>query len=211
MPVSLPVLNNYFKQWLESKVRIDAWSLESPSVLVTKISNREYAANTAVMFPPIKVEYEPTATGIYAKAEFHFRIQYRFNKKLEYHQVPINSCSAILNNLYLEAVNNPTNINKSIRLISTPTDGIDIYINEPDEEGRDWIVTINPQFYTEFKAAIADDSDLNPVDPNPPIFPITQFAIAIYRSDLGIPEPSEPTTYDLDRSYQLSILNEGIT
>lgn len=210
MSVSLPVLNRYFKEWLESRVRIDDWSLEVPSVLVTKIDGRDYAANTAVQFPPIKVEFEPTSTGIYAKAEFHFRIQYRFNKNLEYHQVPINSCCAILNNLYLTAVNSPTNIHPSIKLIQTPTDGIDVFINEPDEQGQDWIVTLNPQFYTEFKAAIADDFDLNPPSDGGSTTPINQFAIAIYRSDLGTPDPSKPSTYDLDRRYTFSVINGNI-
>lgn len=210
MAVSLPVLNNYFKQWLQSKVRIDSWSLEAPSILVTKIFDREFAANTAVQFPPIKVEYEPTSTGIYARAEFHFRIQYRFDRNLEYHQVPINSCSAILNNLYLSAVTYPASINRSIKFISTPTDGIDIFVNEPDDLGKDWIVTINPQFYTEFKAELADDSDLNPIDPNPPLYPISQFSIAIYRSDLGTPNPSNPSTFDLDRRYELTVINGSL-
>ena len=204
MSISLPGMNTVIKSWLNSRVRVDRWSLDTPSVLSTKSGALFYPANTAVQFPPTKVEFEKTAFGLYCRAEFHFRIVYRITSQISFDLLPISAACAIVNNLYYDAVINPAAIDESIVLLKTPPDGIDIQVSDPEEESKDWLVFLNPEFYVEFKAAKADDSVFNPPKPIDPVITLTGLDLGIYRTDLDFDiKIKRPTTFNLDRRYRL--------
>jgi hypothetical protein len=204
MAVSLPTMHGLLKTWLSDRVRIDKWTLEMPSVLATEIDGESYPANTAVQFPPIRVEFERTQFGLYCRAEFHFRIAYRLPKTLAYHELPIGAATAILNNLYYDAVVTPAEISEAIVTLTTPPDGVDIQVSDPQQESKDWILMLSLQFYIEFKAIKADDSEFNPPNTDPPPTPITRLDLGIYRGDINF-DVDDPATFDLDRSYSLQL------
>lgn len=206
MSISLPALNTKLKEWLNSSIRIDAWSLDMPSVIASKAGSVYYPANTAVQFPPLSVEFEKTSFGLYCRAEFNFRIVYRVSKQIKFNDLPVNSACAVVNNLYYDAVVNPAIISDSIVTLTTPKDGIDIQISDPEEESKDWLLFLNPQFYVEFKANKADDSLFNPPKPIKSIVPITKLDLIIYRSDLDL-DVTNPASFDLDRLYHLDVDN----
>jgi hypothetical protein len=201
MASSLPGMNESVKQWVNRVVRIDNWTLDMPSVLKTKKGSVYYPANTAVQFPPTAVEFEKTAFGLTCRAEFTFRIVYRVSSQLKFDEIPVNSACAVINNLYYDAVVNPAIISDSIVTLKTPADGIDLQINDPQEEGNDWLLFLNPQFYIEFKASRAADDFNPPLDIDPKV-PITKLDIAIYRGDIDF-DVTNSDTFNLDRLYHL--------
>jgi hypothetical protein len=204
MPISLPDMNSALKNWLNSSVRIDRWTLNMPSTVAVKQSDVYYLANSAVQFPPSTVEFEKNGFGLCCRAEFNFRIVYRAPGKLAFDDLPISAACGLLNNLYYDAVVNPAIISDSIITLTTPKDGVDIQISDPEEEGKDWLIFLNPQFYVEFKAAKATIT-FDPPKPVDPVIDIKQLDIAIYRGDLNF-DVTNTDTFNLDRIYHLKDL-----
>lgn len=165
MPTSLTVLHTALRNWLDSKIRIDKWALEEPSTLATRINNQNYPSNSAVLYPATSVRFTRSQFGALCEADFFCKIQYRFSKSLTYDHLPIALAQGVLNNLYLYALTESSDISDSIRSVSTPDIGTDVVVRPVGDSGSDWLVILQPAFRILFDVDFADLGQLQPGAP----------------------------------------------
>jgi hypothetical protein len=117
-------------------------------------------------------------------AELEFAVAYRFDKALKYDDLPLNSLSNLVNNIYFRAVTNPADLSESIKELRTPDTGLDVHVGKSDKPDSDWFVTLILNFYITYRAALGDVDDLQGgVDDSG--FNFTSLNIGIYRAHIG--------------------------
>jgi hypothetical protein len=183
--VALGTLQDNIRDWLDSKVRVDGWTVDNPVNVGTYINQTPYPSNASVVLPPRRISYEESPFGMMGQAQLGFKIEYRFHKSLKYDDLPIAPLANLLNNVYFSAVTQPQDINSNIRSLSTPDDGVDMSVGRLGDTDADWIVTLKIDFYVTFKAALGSLDGIQPGDDdNSPVI-VNRIDIGVHRAAIG--------------------------
>lgn len=186
MAASLNTIHQSLKNWLTSLVRVDKWTLDDPSTLVTTISDKSYPANSARFKGAERIRFYRDASGSMCEADFTFHILYRFTGGLPYHALPIFTAEGILNNLYYRALTSWKDIHPAVREITTPDVGLDVVVRPIRQENNDdWVVIIQPAFRVKFSVEMATVGDLQPEFPEAPVYEFQSLNVGIYRGEMG--------------------------
>lgn len=186
----LSVLKAQVHRWFTQQVRVDDWSLDVPSTLVTYIDGQLYPANTGTQVPIRDISIkENLGVGAYVMTMvLPYAVRYRFTNALSEHEVPVNELSTLYTNTVISWLQKGTQLDPDILnagiagIIESP-----IIVSRTEDTGNDWLVYLLFEFSIECIIDPEVVSSIQPLDPNntdPPPIDVNEIRFGLWRSKM---------------------------
>lgn len=143
-------LRQTIRTWLGNQIRIDKWSVETPSQVVRVINNVAYPANVALE-SPVKDVYVSDSTFVNGYRSIHcvlpYAIQYRFSHQLKIDDLPQSPITALYFNVIADWLLKGTKLSEDILRTGT-TDIVEspIIVSRMGDASSDWLITLLFEF-----------------------------------------------------------------
>lgn len=208
--MSMKLLREGIRTWLNSMVRIDVWDLDAPRNVPTVINGTRYPANCAVEIPVKDLSLKREAGYTEADGRFTYGLMYRFSGKAAKHQLPVSAVENLIMFLSEYAIVNPSVLWEDILGLEVENVSSPVGINRVEGEDQDWLIIGRLEMRIKFVANAVNlpggfDNLQSPVLTQPPApLVINQIQTGLYRAKFPV-NPDDPTTYVKDQTIKLDI------
>ena len=208
--MSVRILRNNIRAWIERFVSIQSWDLDVPPnvarVMAVEGVDKRFPANCAIELPVRDLITRKGVGEIEAEALLQYLILYRFSGNMSKHQLPMGAVELVVNYLCERAARYPGEIWEDIIGIDTEMVNDVAGLGRVEGEDGDWLIIAKPEFRIKFISRAQEDIETNgvlqpPIGVIDPPVEFTSLTIAVNRSDS--PVTTEPDTFILDRLLEI--------
>ena len=213
--MSIRILRNNLRAWIEGKISIQSWDLDVPPNVARVMSvagvDKRFPANCAIELP-VRDLIARKGTGqmageIECEALFQYLIIYRYSGNMAKAQLPMGAVELVVNYLCERAARYPGEIWEDVTSIETEMVNDVAGLGRVQGEDGDWLIIAKPEFRIKFISRAQEDIETNGTL-QPPIGEVdtpinfTRLNLKVNRSDSPI--TTEPNTYILDRLLEIT-------
>lgn len=194
------------KDWLSSKIRIDAWDLDEPRSLFHPSSTTQLAvpSMTAIQYPVKDLRYERDGIRtIFGNGAFSYSFVYRYSGLMTAEQLPTQRVEALAQFVHASALLELAGCD-GIRQVVPEIEEFPIMFSRMDDDQSDWLVYFNLVMRVQFALTEFDlPPEFSPVGSTPDTeLPIDEVSLKIYRAFSGF-DADVPADSTLDANIIL--------
>lgn len=140
--MSIDLLRQDLRAWLDARINIQAWDLDTPANVPRVIDGTRYPANSAVEMPVENFTIQNQAGRTLATTIMPYVIVWRFNKDAAQDQLPVKQAEELLIFLTYDLVAHYGSISDLIETAQVLNSENPVRIGRTDGEDGDWLVAI---------------------------------------------------------------------